>query len=195
VPAINNTCALCSAPYKNGDQVERFGTGHAHRGCINDWMVKERADREARIEAAKVPRFRHGYSPMPAVEEVQQLEPASIVEARALPPSVPKFDSKLEQLYWLHLQQRLRDGEIRRVDHHVEKLFLGEEAWYTPDFRVIATDGTVEFHETKGFMREAARVRLHVAATGHPYRFYLVKNKGSARTPQWEITRVGSGQD
>jgi hypothetical protein len=196
VPAINNTCALCSAPYKNGDQVERFGTGHAHRGCINDWMVKERAERETRIEAAKIPRFRRGFSPMPAIEEVQQLEPVVVVEALALPPSVPKFDSKLELAYWQHLQRRLRDGEIRRADNHPERLLLGEGAWYTPDFRVIALDGVVEMHEVKGpFAREASIVRLKVAALAHPYRFFLAKNKGTAKTPSWELTRVGTCED
>jgi hypothetical protein len=44
-------------------------------------------------------------------------------------------------------------------------------------------------------MREAARVRLLVAATTHPYRFFLVKNKGSTKSPVWEILRVGSGTD
>lgn len=132
---------------------------------------------------------------MPQIEEIQQLEPAVIVEARALPPSLPKFDSKLEQLYWLHLQQRLRDGEVRRVDFHAVKILLGDGAWFTPDFLVVALDGVLELHETKGFMREAARVRLLVAAERYPFRFLLVKNKGSARSPQWEITRVGSGQD
>lgn len=54
------------------------------------------------------------------------------------------------------------------------RLRLADGAWYMPDFRVIMPDGTEEYHEVKGFWREAARVRIKVAAEHHPYVFRAV---------------------
>ena len=53
-------------------------------------------------------------------------------------------------------------------------------AFYTPDFRVVMSDRSIEFHEVKGFWRTAAKVRIRVAADLHPmYRFVVVmKVKG-----------------
>jgi len=50
----------------------------------------------------------------------------------------------------------------------------------------VLPNGEVEFHETKGFMREAARVRLRVAAEMHPFRFLLVKRAGG----EWSVVEV-----
>ena len=189
MPELTRTCALCPKPFVTGDSVRQFADGFAHDACIASWVTVMKKERQA----ATPPPAR-----LPTEKAAKPAPDKSVKKselAKALPPQTPAFDSKLEQAYWLHLQRQVHAGEIRRADHHVEKLFLGEGSWYTPDFRVIATDGTVEFHETKGFMREAARVRLLVAATTHPYRFFLVKNKGSTKTPVWEILRVGSGTD
>jgi hypothetical protein len=49
------------------------------------------------------------------------------------------------------------------------KLQLGRGAWYTPDFAVLNLDRTFEFFEVKGFWREAARVRIKVAASKYPF--------------------------
>jgi hypothetical protein len=113
--------------------------------------------------------------------------------ARALPVAAPKFDSQLEAVYYQHLLARKAIGEILRVDHHPEKLHLGGGRWYTPDFRIILPDSTVTFDEVKGgFAREAAMVRLDVAASAHPYRFRLVRlAKGSTtKTPRWDISVI-----
>lgn len=187
---MNPNCGLCRQPFKTGDKTVMVGTkirAAVHMEC------KDIAD-------GNNPDFQAGQAA--ACDAIREISdglrklPAKQLEARALPVAVPKFDSKLEQLYWLYLQSRLKIGEIRRVDHHCERLLLGEGAWYTPDFRIIATDDTIEMHETKGgFAREASIVRLKVAAALHPYRFYLVKNKGTATAPRWEQTRVGSCED
>jgi hypothetical protein len=163
---LNPNCAICGESFRTGDRAKPLkGDRACHESCFIG-------------------------------DTVEVGKPAAAPLARALPVAVPKFDSKLEQLYWLYLQARLKIGEIRRVDHHCERLLLGEGAWYTPDFRVIATDDTIEMHETKGgFAREASIVRLKVAAALHPYRFFLVKNKGTATAPRWELTRVGSCED
>jgi len=94
----------------------------------------------------------------------------------------PEFDSKLEEAYWRHLADLQAQGAIHSFALKPEKLRLADGSYYTPDFRVITNEGFVQFHETKGFMREAARVRLLVAAELHPYPFFLVKKSGASFT-------------
>jgi hypothetical protein len=51
-------------------------------------------------------------------------------------------------------------------------LALGGGARYTPDFWVQGDDDVLEFHEVKGHWREAALVRIKVAAGKYPqFRF------------------------
>jgi len=94
--------------------------------------------------------------------------------------------NKLEAAYGEHLERRRAAGEIAEWRYESTKLRLADGAWYTPDFRVVLPNGEVEFHETKGFMREAARVRLRVAAEMHPFRFLLVKRAGV----EWSVVEV-----
>jgi hypothetical protein len=44
---------------------------------------------------------------------------------------------------------------------------------------VLAKDGVTEFHETKGWMRDDANVKLKSAALQYPhFRFFLVRKDG-----------------
>lgn len=52
---------------------------------------------------------------------------------------------------------------------------LADDTRFTPDFMVLAADGVLELHETKGFMRDDARVKLKVCAEMFPFRVKLVK--------------------
>lgn len=62
-------------------------------------------------------------------------------------------------------------------------LRLGSDARYTPDFMVIRNDRVIEFQEVKGFMREAARVRIQVAARMYPmFRFVIAWAKDGGFT-------------
>lgn len=66
------------------------------------------------------------------------------------------------------------------------KIKLANGAWYMPDFLVIRNDGTVELHETKGFWREAAKVRIKVASSMYPgIQFIVVTRKNG----QWRYER------
>lgn len=91
--------------------------------------------------------------------------------------------NKLESEYSLHLR-------ARGLEHRYEwlKLSLGGGAWYTPDFVVYRfsedADGIIsahfEVHEVKGHWREAARLRIKVAADRNPwFRFVAVRREGS----------------
>lgn len=97
------------------------------------------------------------------------------------------YDSKLERDYAQHLRLMEHDGTIRSWMYHPMRLRLADGTYYTPDFLVVMPDGGVEMHETKGHMREAARVRLNVAA--EKFRFFvfrLVKRDRSG----WLVNRV-----
>lgn len=87
----------------------------------------------------------------------------------------PAFKSKLERAYWVYLGARKSRGELRDFRYEALKVRLADGAWFTCDFMVMANDDVLELHETKGFMREAAHVRLKVAAEQFPFRFFLVK--------------------
>lgn len=89
------------------------------------------------------------------------------------------FDSPEEERFANWLEEQLLAGEIKRWDYQPERFRLGRgdaenpksDAWYMPDFRVIALDDAIEFHEVKGHVRDADVKRLKVVASLHPYRF------------------------
>lgn len=82
---------------------------------------------------------------------------------------VDGYRSKLERDYALNLRARQRIGEIEWWGYECLRLKLGEGAWFTPDFIVMNGHGALSAHETKGFRREAAMVRLKVAASLFPW--------------------------
>lgn len=94
--------------------------------------------------------------------------------------------NKLEAAYAQHLEFRKQAGEIEWWAFEPMRVRLADNTFYRPDFGVLR-DGRLEFHETKGWMREAARVRLNVAAEHLPFSFYLVKQRNQA----WVITPIG----
>lgn len=85
--------------------------------------------------------------------------------------------NKLERDYAFVLEAKQNRGEIDRWDYEPEKLRLADRTFYSPDFRVVMLDGTIEFHETKGFWEEDARVKIKVAAEQHPYKFIAIMRK------------------
>jgi hypothetical protein len=85
---------------------------------------------------------------------------------KPLPPETKM--NKTESAYANHLHLLKCAGEI--IDWRFEgiKFRLADGAIYTPDFLVVYKD-RFEIHETKGFWREAARVRIKVAADLYPW--------------------------
>ena len=88
--------------------------------------------------------------------------------------------NRTEQAWSKELSLRQTAGEIIRLDFEPEKLRLADNTFYTPDFRVVMADGTIEFHEVKGsnyqgyYCRDDAKVKIKVAAEQHPYKFMIV---------------------
>lgn len=128
---------------------------------------------------------------LPPAFQRQALEQLARQDARRKGPESPEKEKKkrrgvmngTERAYAAHLTAQGRPFHFEGI-----KLRLADDAWFTCDFAVWV-NGAMEFHETKGFMREAAAVRLKTAAEQYPqFVFRLVRLvKGS-----WNITEVPS---
>lgn len=104
--------------------------------------------------------------------------------ARAL-TRAPKYDSKWEQEYAEHLALHQRLGALREYRLKPFRLRLADGSFYTPDFMVVTNDDVIELHEVKGFWREAAKVRIKVAAELYGiFRFVAVRKKDG----RWDTT-------
>jgi len=97
--------------------------------------------------------------------------------------------NRLEQAYSEHLEARRVAGEIYAWDFECIKLRLAPKTFFTPDFLVQLPDDSLEIHETKGFARDDAMVKIKVAARLFPFRFVMVKKKNK-KTP-WEFIPIG----
>lgn len=100
----------------------------------------------------------------------------------ALAPAKPaRYRNKTEAAYAAELEQVRLAGAIIEWGYEDAKLRLANGAWFTPDFRVVTVAGATEFHEVKGFWREAARVRIKVAADRFPRYRFIALTKRKAR--------------
>lgn len=88
---------------------------------------------------------------------------------------------RLEQQYVAEVLEPARSaGAIADWMFEALKLQIGDRCWYTPDFLVVAIDGTLELHEVKGFWRDDARVKVKAVAARFPFRFVAAqRNKGA----------------
>ena len=98
------------------------------------------------------------------------------------------FRSKWEAEYAYRLNIQKAAGLVLGWEYEPRSFTIGVGAKYTPDFMVVmSADGLPEWHEVKGYRREAAIVRLKAAALAHPdERFILVTKKRG----QWVQTPV-----
>lgn len=86
-----------------------------------------------------------------------------------------------------------RGGKIRAWRYEEKKLRLGDGCWYLPDFWVMTNDGFIEYHEVKGFMREAGRTKFLAAAAKFTEYTWIMVRKTRAG---WEtIYEKGAGED
>lgn len=124
---------------------------------------------------------------------MRQPSPAPCVRMSVTPPpsepvARPKYKSKLEEAWAQVLTWRQQAGELVRWDYEPVSLKIAEGCRYTPDFLSVTSDGRCVYAEVKGWMREAARVRLHVAAQRYrQWEFWLVTRD---KQGQWHEERV-----
>lgn len=124
----------------------------------------------------------------PAARPATASPQPSTAAKRSVPGDVGRGRmNKTETRYSLHLEARRLVGEISRWDFEPVTFRLAKRTRYTPDFRVVLTDGSKEWHEVKGsFMREKAWIKLKLAAELHPERFLLCRWVDGA----WQIGTV-----
>jgi hypothetical protein len=99
--------------------------------------------------------------------------------------------NKLEQSYAQFLDARITLGEVLDWQYEKIKLRLANNCFLTVDFAVMLADGTIEFHECKGFMEDDAAVKLKVAADQHWWwNFVLVTARKKRDGGGFEITKM-----
>lgn len=106
--------------------------------------------------------------------------------------ALKKRMNKTEAEYAQLLEFRRLAGEIREWAYEDTKLELGPGAWFKPDFRVVGLGDETSFHETKGFWREAARVRIRTAAGKFPrYHFIALRKIKKKDGGGWAVEDFG----
>lgn len=101
-------------------------------------------------------------------------EPGAFARGRLTIPSM----NKIEAAYARYLEVLKAAGDVLWYRFEPMKLRLADGSYYKPDFGVLTRDCLFEFHETKGFWREAARVRIKVAAGLFPFKFIAIQRNG-----------------
>lgn len=82
-------------------------------------------------------------------------------------------------------------GEIRSWRFERIRFVLADRCTYTPDFEVVLPDGTLEYHECKGFWRDDARVKIKVAAREFAdRRFIAVQKRPKKRGGGWDVEEI-----
>lgn len=94
--------------------------------------------------------------------------------------------NKLEAAYANHLALLKAAGEIEDFAFEPEKLRIGDNCHYCPDFRVVVKE-MIEFHEVKAAWKVKdkpgevkphyecdAMVKMKAVAENHPYKFIMV---------------------
>lgn len=95
--------------------------------------------------------------------------------------------NRTEAAYSAVLERKLHAGEIEWFKFEAIKFRLADKTFYTPDFIVMQSDGTIEAHEVKGHWEDDARVKIKVAAETFPIRFVAVKPKAKKDGGGWSV--------
>lgn len=83
--------------------------------------------------------------------------------------------NKLESAYAQHLELLKHTGDVLWWRFAPMRLRLADGSYYKPDFGVLTSECLFELHETKGHWREAARVRIKIAAGLFPFKFIALQ--------------------
>lgn len=100
--------------------------------------------------------------------------------------------NKLEAAYDLYLKEQLNAGVILWYKFEGLKLRLANNTFLTVDFFVMTQDYELQAKDVKGgFVMEDAIVKMKVAASIYPFRFFIVKAKAKKDGGGWVETEVG----
>jgi len=96
-----------------------------------------------------------------------------------------------EKRYAAVLDARLLAGEIAWYVFESITLKLADDTRYTPDFAVMLSDGSFEFHEVKGFALEDSVVKWKVAGERFPFVFRMIWVRKKADGGGWLVRTYG----
>lgn len=99
----------------------------------------------------------------------------------------------LEARYAGRLEAMKRAGQIVFWKFEAVALRLADRTTYNPDFYLMLPDGSVGFHETKGFWRDDARAKIKMAAEQFPELFFVAVQWDGKRK-EWRFERFGHGE-
>ena len=99
--------------------------------------------------------------------------------------------NKTEAAYAAHLELLKASGDILWWKFEPANLRLAPKTFYNCDFMVLKKDHQLEMHEVKGgYITDDANVKIKVAASMYPFKFFIVRKKNNAGTI-WSIQNVG----
>ena len=93
--------------------------------------------------------------------------------------------NKTEAEWATLLTARKQAGDVLWFAYEAVTLKLAEGVRYTPDFLVMLADGELEIHEVKGFWKEAAKVKIKMAAELFPFRFVAWRKRPKKEGGGW----------
>jgi hypothetical protein len=95
--------------------------------------------------------------------------------------------NKTEEAYGNHLEALKHSGVVAWFKFEGLKLRLADNTFYTPDYAVMLTNGSMECHEVKGYWMDDAKVKIKVAADLYPFRFVAIKAKAKKDGGGWSV--------
>jgi hypothetical protein len=103
--------------------------------------------------------------------------------------------NRMEAAWAAQLDLAVRAGDVLWYAYESLTLKLADDTRYTPDFVLMFADGSLCCDECKGFMEEAAWVRMKVAAALFPLRFRLITLKPKKEGGGWVVKELGEASD
>lgn len=101
--------------------------------------------------------------------------------------TTPVFANKLEARYADYLTLRQRAGDLHQWWPKPGSIRLGHHHHYEPDFLLQLPDGFIQYHDTKGRIREDSWKAIKMAAHLYPcFVFVVVREEHK----QWVYTTV-----
>lgn len=101
------------------------------------------------------------------------------------------FRSGWEANYARWLNRRVELGEIRAWDYEPKRFYFpikrGNKC-YTPDFRIWLHDGSIEWHEIKGWMDNDSRIKLERFARHFPNETLVLVDSDVYRSLEKEVS-------
>jgi hypothetical protein len=96
-------------------------------------------------------------------------------KAARAPKRADGYASRLEARYAEHLTALVRAGEIAEWWYDTLTVKLAPNTHHKPDFLVQHADGTLAWHEVKGFWRDDALVKSKITAAMLPLPYYVCR--------------------